>query len=82
MFEEGKRALSKQMPDCFQLEIDRVAMREGLAGSDEYLDQWEWTEKREREGDAKAILSEIFRELEENHEIISCKRSNVETRRS
>ncbi len=57
-------------------------MREGLAGSDEYLDQWEWTEKREREGDAKAILSEIFRELEENHEIRSCKRSNVETGRS
>jgi len=28
------------MPDRYQTEIDRVAMRGGLAGSDAYLEQW------------------------------------------
>jgi hypothetical protein len=35
----GARAISRQLPEPYQLEIDRVAMEEGLSGSDEYLDQ-------------------------------------------
>ena len=61
---EGRRAISRQMPDRFQTDIDRIAMREGLAGSDEYLDQWQWTEKRERAGDAGDILDALLQELE------------------
>ena len=51
------------MPDRFQTDIDRTAMREGLTGTDEYLDQWQWTEKRERTGDARDVLKELVKEL-------------------
>ncbi len=29
-----------QLPERYQLEIDRLAMELGLAGTDEYLNQW------------------------------------------
>jgi hypothetical protein len=34
----------RQLPEWFQQEIDRVAMEQGLLGSDAYLEQWEWRE--------------------------------------
>ena len=34
--------VKRQLPDSFQQEIDRVAMEQGLLGSDAYLEQWEW----------------------------------------
>ena len=48
---EGRKPISQQMPKRFQVEIDRTAMEMGLAGTDDYLDQWGWTEKRERPGE-------------------------------
>ena len=48
---DGRKPVSRTMPAHFQLEIDRVAMAEGLEGSDVYLDQWHWTERLEREGE-------------------------------
>ncbi len=65
---EGKRPKSHQMPERFQLEIDRVAMAEGLAGTDVYLDQWQWTEKQERPGDAEDVLNSLIEELEKTYE--------------
>ena len=34
--------VKRQLPEWFQHEIDRVAMEQGLLGSDAYLEQWEW----------------------------------------
>ena len=34
------RAVSRQLPERYQLEIDRLAMQLGLAETDEYLNQW------------------------------------------
>ena len=65
---EGKKRISRPMPDRFQTEIDRIAMKEGLAGSDEYLDQWQWTERRERPGDAGEVLSALLQELEAEYD--------------
>ncbi len=62
---DGRRPLSKPMPGKFQLEIDRVAMEEGLEGSDDYLDQWRWTDKLERDGEPQELLDTLVRELEE-----------------
>ena len=56
------------MPGRFQTDIDRTAMKEGLAGSDEYLDQWQWTEKSERPGDARDVLLELVKELESEYD--------------
>ena len=61
--EPGRRPLSRTLPDRFQQEIDRVAMREGLHGTDDYLNQWHWTEKKEVPGPAAEVAETILREL-------------------
>ena len=43
----GKR-ISGQLPSRYQEEIDRVAMEEGLYGSDDYLEQWKWGPRQPR----------------------------------
>ena len=65
VFEEGKRTLSRQMPERFQVEIDRIATREGLTGTEDYLNQWHWTPKMEREGTAQEVADALLRELEQ-----------------
>jgi hypothetical protein len=60
--EDGTQ-LSRQLPEWFQQEIDRVAMEEGLIGSDAYLEQWQWSDAGEREGDASTVLDEAEAEL-------------------
>ena len=64
-FDADGRAVSQQLPDWFQQEIDRQAMEQGLIGSDEYLAQWEWSERQERPGTAEAVLAEVVAELEQ-----------------
>ena len=59
----GKRPVSRQLPERFQQQIDRVAMRDGLAGTDEYLNQWQWSEKTERPGTAEEVAQALLREL-------------------
>ena len=48
----------RQLPDWFQQEIDRVAMEQGLLGSDEYLERWEWREER-FDGDLDAFQAAL-----------------------
>jgi hypothetical protein len=55
--------VSRQLPDWFQQEIDRVAMEQGLTGSDAYLEQWHWSELPEREGSAAEVLDAVEAEL-------------------
>ncbi|MBI2504810.1 MAG: virulence factor [Candidatus Latescibacteria bacterium] len=61
---EGKRPISQALSERFQVEIDRIAMKEGLVGTDEYLDQWQWSEAQERPGTAREVLEEVAGELE------------------
>jgi len=65
VFEEGKRPLSRPLPDRFQVEIDRIATKEGLIGSDDYLNQWRWTAKMDRAGTAEEVAEGLLRELEQ-----------------
>ncbi len=60
--EDGSK-LSRQLPDWFQQEIDRVAMAQGLTGSDAYLEQWHWGEPEERDGSANEVLDAVEAEL-------------------
>jgi hypothetical protein len=64
VFPESGRPLARQMPDRFQAEIDRIAMEQGLAGTDDYLNQWHWTAKQERPGTPGEILDALILELE------------------
>jgi hypothetical protein len=53
-----------QLSDRFQALIDAVAMREGLAGTDAYLEQWEQGEEAERPGTARDVATAVAAELE------------------
>jgi hypothetical protein len=61
--DEGGPAVNQAMPEWFQQEIDRVAMREGLMGSDEYLDLWAWSDETERDGSAADVADAVVAEL-------------------
>ena len=58
----GKR-ISGQLPPRYQEEIDRVAMEEGLYGSDDYLEQWKWGPRTQRAGDPQQVLDSVIAEL-------------------
>ena len=64
VFPEKGRPLARQMPDRFQAEIDRIAIEQGLVGTDDYLNQWHWTTKRERTGNPAEVLEVLIKELE------------------
>ena len=55
--------LSRQLPDWFQQEIDRVAMEQGLIGSDAYLEQFGWRELDPRDGAPNDVLDAVEAEL-------------------
>jgi cvfA/B/C family virulence factor len=55
--------VKRQLPEWFQQEIDRVAMEQGLLGSDAYLEQWEWRDLGEREGDPAGVVDAVEAEL-------------------
>jgi Virulence factor len=54
---------SRQLPDWYQQEIDRVAMEQGLIGSDAYLEQWEWRDLDPRDGAPNDVLDAIEADL-------------------
>jgi hypothetical protein len=73
---DGKR-LSAQLPQRFQTWIDRIAMRDGLTGTDAYLEQWQWSPRQEREGDAQEILDTLQTELtKEGDRVIETYKAN------
>ena len=59
--------VKRQLPEWFQQEIDRVAMKQGLAGSDAYLGQWEWRDAGERDGSDADAVSAVEAELVERY---------------
>ena len=60
--ETGARA-DRVMPRWFMQEISRITMREGLAGTDEYLAEFEWSAAVERDGGADEVADAVSAEL-------------------
>ena len=54
-----------QLSERFQLLIDAMAMKLGLDGTDEYLEQWDHGDEQERPGGARDVADAVARELEE-----------------
>ncbi|MDP7740497.1 MAG: virulence factor [Lentisphaeria bacterium] len=65
---DGSERLTKVLPDRFQEEIDHVATSEGITESDAYLDLWDWTEKRDRDGVPAELLETLVAELIAAHD--------------
>ena len=59
-FDEVKIELSGK----FMQEIDRMAQRLGMTETDDYLDQWRWSEEMERDGDPQFVADTLRNELE------------------
>ena len=55
---------SRPLPPFFQQEIDRVAMREGLSDTDEYLEGWAWSAPQSRDGSAAEVADALVLELD------------------
>jgi hypothetical protein len=54
--------VKRAMPRWFMQEISRITMREGLAATDAYLDEFAWTSPRQREGDADSVILAVIAE--------------------
>ncbi len=48
----------------FVARIDQLAMERGLQGTDDFLDQWNWSEEQHREGSAQEVAAAVKAELE------------------
>ncbi len=60
----GGDSAEVQLSERFQALIDAVAMKLGLDGSDEYLEQWDRGHEQERAGSASDVADAVARELE------------------
>ena len=61
---EGSEKVKLELSERFQLLIDAVAMRLGLVGADEYLDQWHHGDDENRPGSAREVARAVVAELE------------------
>jgi hypothetical protein len=48
----------------FTEKIDAAAQARDLAGTDDYLAQWKWSDEEEREGSARGVADAVKSELE------------------
>ena len=62
---DGPDVKKIQLSQKFQALIDEVAMREELAGTDAYLEEWNKSAVEERDGDAASVVQKVADELEE-----------------
>ena len=61
---DGGDSAKVQLSERFQALIDTVAMKLGLDGSDEYLEQWHHGDEQERAGTAREVADAVAGELE------------------
>ena len=54
---------NRELPGWFGAEIDRVAMHDGLAGTDDYLEMFAWSDETERSGTADEVADAIVAAL-------------------
>jgi cvfA/B/C family virulence factor len=62
--EDDEEDVTLPLPAKFMERIDVMAAKRGLAGADDYLAQWQWSEEEEREGSAREVAEALKAELE------------------
>lgn len=63
---EGRRNTFKvELPQRFQAAIDELAMRAGLIGTDEYLEEWRRDGWQTRDGSPEDVAKAVAKELEQ-----------------
>jgi hypothetical protein len=62
--EDDEDEISMPLSAKFLEHIEAAAMARGLAGADEYLAQWRWSEEQQRDGSASEVAAAVRREIE------------------
>jgi hypothetical protein len=62
--EDDQDEVNLPMPPRFMERVDRLAMQRGLQGSDDFLEQWQWSDEEERDGSARDVAAAVAAELE------------------
>ncbi len=60
-----RRPTSVPLSPRFQIAIDAIAMQENITGTDAYLDLWQWSEKREWEGEPEKAVESLLQQVEQ-----------------
>ncbi len=61
---EGRRdRTSAELPQRFQSAIDEAAMRQGMIGGDDYMEQYRRSEWQERDGTPEQVAEQLVAEL-------------------
>jgi hypothetical protein len=61
--DETGATANHKMARWFMQEISRITMREGLAGTDDYLEAFAWSGWTERDGGAEDVADAMVEEL-------------------
>lgn len=61
--DETGATVNRTMARWFMQEISRITMREGLAGTDDYLDAFDWSGWTDRDGTADEVADAVVAEL-------------------
>lgn len=56
--------ISQELPSRFQVAIDKAAMAADLAGTDQYLSEFHWSERLQREGSPAEVVAAAVAELD------------------
>ena len=67
---DGGATHKVQLSQRFQALIDATAMRQGLAGTDAYLEQWRRGERVARDGSAEQVANAVKEELEAGYDTL------------
>ena len=62
--EDAQDDVTVALDPRFMERIDQMASVRGLQGTDDYLEQWHWSEEEEREGAAQDVADAVRAELE------------------
>ena len=64
---EGADEHTVSLGKWFEEKVDEVATEQGLVGSDEYLEHYDWSEEQPREGSAQDVAEAVAAELIAKH---------------
>ena len=67
---DGGATHKVQLSQRFQALIDAAAMRQGLAGTDAYLEQWRRGKRVARDGSAEQVATAVKEELEAQYDAL------------
>lgn len=61
--EDEQDDVTVPMPERFMARIDHVAMSIDMSRTDDYLEQWRWSQEEERPGTAREVAEAVVAEL-------------------